>query len=540
MEEIRCRCLLDCPDLKFNSTCLLKPNAKCYKKLFINEDGEEELHAGCLPSQASKLDQCSKYTDPDFTLQTDLKCCNNGSMCNDQLHVSLHKPTENEENGYNIIIAIITIIFFLLFSTVVFWYTRRLCRREAERRRQIENENKNANRPVLHGRNGKHRGGGEMMNDWSSLVDTSSGSGMPLLTQRTVSKQIETVKEIGRGRYGTVMLGKWREEKVALKIFNSTDEDSWFRETEIYQTVLLRHENILGFIAADISGTGSWTQLFLITEYHENGSLFDYLQRKTVSVSEALKLAHTACSGLAHLHMEITGTKGKPAIAHRDIKSKNILVKQDGQCCIADMGLAVRYSRAVDKVDVGTYDRSRRQGTIRYMAPEVLAQRYHFDSFEAYTASDVYSFALVMWEILNRTDVGNGLVENYHVPYYDMVGADPDFDEMRKVVVAGNVRPEIMKHWVEHPVLSVFVTTMRECWSSRPESRLAMLRVRKTLRHIVNGFQKPEESSNSASDSSGSDRKPSESSSSEPLTSTTDPVEGRPPNAEPIHQTLIC
>lgn len=50
-------------------------------------------------------------------------------------------------------------------------------------------------------------------------------------------------------------------------------------------------------------------------------------------------------AGLAHLHMEITGTKGKPAIAHRDVKSKNILVKHDGQCCIADMGLAVRYSR---------------------------------------------------------------------------------------------------------------------------------------------------------------------------------------------------
>ena len=36
---------------------------------------------------------------------------------------------------------------------------------------------------------------------------------------------------------------------------------------------------------------------------------------------------------------------GKPAIAHRDIKSKNILVKKNGTCCIADLGLAVRYVR---------------------------------------------------------------------------------------------------------------------------------------------------------------------------------------------------
>ena len=43
-----------------------------------------------------------------------------------------------------------------------------------------------------------------------------------------------------------VMLGKWREENVALKIFFSKDEDSWQRETEIYQAYQLRHENILG------------------------------------------------------------------------------------------------------------------------------------------------------------------------------------------------------------------------------------------------------------------------------------------------------
>lgn len=38
---------------------------------------------------------------------------------------------------------------------------------------------------------------------------------------------------------------------------------------------------------------------------------------------------------------------GKPSIAHRDIKSKNILVKKNGTCCIADLGLAVRYLRWV-------------------------------------------------------------------------------------------------------------------------------------------------------------------------------------------------
>lgn len=43
---------------------------------------------------------------------------------------------------------------------------------------------------------------------------------------------------------------------------------------------------------------------------------------------------------------------GKPAIAHRDLKSKNILVKKNGTCCIADLGLAVRHDSATDTIDI--------------------------------------------------------------------------------------------------------------------------------------------------------------------------------------------
>lgn len=163
--------------------------------------------------------------------------------------------------------------------------------------------------------------------------------------------------------------GQWQGENVAVKIFSSRDEKSWFRETEIYNTVLLRHENILGelflllfvfyakahsfalaifsfvilfspgFMASDMTSRNSSTQLWLITHYHENGSLYDYLQRVAVETSEGLAMAASIASGLVHLHTEIFGTEGKPAIAHRDLKSKNILVTKDLRCCIADLGL---------------------------------------------------------------------------------------------------------------------------------------------------------------------------------------------------------
>lgn len=59
---------------------------------------------------------------------------------------------------------------------------------------------------------------------------------------------------------------------------------------------------------------------------------------------------------------------GKPAIAHRDLKSKNILVKSNLSCVIGDLGLAVRHNVASDSVDVPS---TNRVGTKRYMAPEV-------------------------------------------------------------------------------------------------------------------------------------------------------------------------
>lgn len=79
-------------------------------------------------------------------------------------------------------------------------------------------------------------------------------AGLPLFVQRTVARTIVLQEIIGKGRFGEVWRGKWRGGDVAVKIFSSREERSWFREAEIYQTIMLRHENILGFIAADNKG----------------------------------------------------------------------------------------------------------------------------------------------------------------------------------------------------------------------------------------------------------------------------------------------
>lgn len=312
------------------------------------------------------------------------------------------------------------------------------------------------------------------------MTTSGSGSGLPLLVQRTIARTIVLQESIGKGRFGEVWRGKWRGEEVAVKIFSSREERSWFREAEIYQTVMLRHENILGFIAADNKDNGTWTQLWLVSDYHEHGSLFDYLNRYTVTVEGMIKLALSTASGLAHLHMEIVGTQGKPAIAHRDLKSKNILVKKNGTCCIADLGLAVRHDSATDTIDIAP---NHRVGTKRYMAPEVLDDSINMKHFESFKRADIYAMGLVFWEIARRCSVG-GIHEDYQLPYYDLVPSDPSVEEMRKVVCEQKLRPNIPNRWQSCEALRVMAKIMRECWYANGAARLTALRIKKTLSQL--------------------------------------------------------
>lgn len=308
-------------------------------------------------------------------------------------------------------------------------------------------------------------------------MTSGSGSGLPLLIQRTIAKQVSLHECIGKGRYGEVWMGLWHGERVAVKIFFSRDEESWKRETEIYSTVLLRHDNILGYIGSDMTSRNSCTQLWLITHYYPFGSLYDYLNRTALSHHQMFTICLSIANGLVHLHTEIFGTEGKPAIAHRDFKSKNILVREDGTCVIADFGLAVTHTQTTGKIDIGN---NPKVGTKRYMAPEVLDDSINMECFESLRRADIYAVSLIFWETCRRT-ISSGIAEEYKVPYYDVVSNDPSFEEMKKVVVTDNYRPSLPNRWVSDSPLNGMCKLMRECWHQNPSVRLPALRIKKSL-----------------------------------------------------------
>merc|ERR1719282_1354530 len=323
------------------------------------------------------------------------------------------------------------------------------------------------------------------LQDWMSTNGSGSGSGLPLLLQRTVARQICLQEVIGRGRFGEVRRGEWRGSNVAVKIFSSLDEKSWVREVEVYQTSMLRHDNILGFIAADNKDDGTCTQLWLITHYMEKGSLYDYLTLHTVTADQAVKICLDIATGLTHLHLEIQGTQGKPAIAHRDLKSKNILVSGEAgamTCAIGDLGLAVRHNSGSNSLDMPL---NCKVGTKRYLAPEVLDGSIKESDFESFKQGDIYALGLVMWEVVYRIQISPSISPAYQPPYWDVVGIDPSLDEMRKVVCLDQQRPELPSDWQRtrepHSSLS---RIMSECWYSDPSARLTALRIKKTLQKM--------------------------------------------------------
>ncbi|XP_031630981.1 TGF-beta receptor type-1 isoform X2 [Contarinia nasturtii] len=411
-----------------------------------------------------------------------VKCCSI-DYCNNDSTIRLYPSGQGAESFYSELTTwdLIFMIFgatflFCMVTLSSYWYMQR--RKRGTGMRPFSPSEDSVCDPILNG---------NTIQDIIEMTTSGSGSaGLPLLVQRSIARQIQLIEVIGKGRFGEVWRGSWRGEFVAVKIFSSREECSWFREAEIYQTVMLRHENILGFIAADNKDNGTWTQLWLVTDFHENGSLFDFLTMRTVDTKVMLAMALSIATGLAHLHMDIVGTRGKPAIAHRDLKSKNILVKSNLTCAIGDLGLAVRHDIKTDTVDIPS---NHRVGTKRYMSPEVLDESMNMNHFDSFKRADVYAFGLILWEISRRCNFG-GVYDEYQLPYYDMVQPDPTIEEMRKVVCVDKLRPSIPNRWHVSDELSIIANVMRECWYHNPGARLTALRIKKSLAYPKNYDEK--------------------------------------------------
>uniref|UniRef100_A0A8C9XCS5 Serine/threonine-protein kinase receptor n=1 Tax=Sander lucioperca TaxID=283035 RepID=A0A8C9XCS5_SANLU len=300
------------------------------------------------------------------------------------------------------------------------------------------------------------------------LVPTQDPGPMPpspLLGQ----KPLQLLEVKARGRFGCVWKAQLLSEYVAVKIFPLQNKHSWQNEYEMFCVSGMRHENLLQFIGGEKRGSDTELELWLITAYHEKGSLCDYLKANVLSWSELCLIAQSMSRGLAYLHQDIPGHKDghKPAIAHRDFKSKNVLLKSNLTACIADFGLALRFEAGTSPGDTHG-----QVGTRRYMAPEVLEGAISFQR-DSFLRIDMYAVGLVLWELASRCKAADGPLDEYMLPYEEEVGQHPSLEDMQEVVVHKKLRPTLRECWQKHTGLSLLCETMEECWDGEAEARLS-------------------------------------------------------------------
>ncbi|KAH9795579.1 protein kinase domain-containing protein [Citrus sinensis] len=286
------------------------------------------------------------------------------------------------------------------------------------------------------------------------LVDLALGNFDISTLQIIKNEDLEELKELGSGTFGTVYHGKWRGTDVAIKRIKkscftgrSSEQErltlEFWREAEILSK--LHHPNVVAFYGVVQDGPGG--TLATVTEFMVNGSLRHVLLSKERHLDRRKRLiiAMDAAFGMEYLHSK--------NIVHFDLKCDNLLVNLKDPirpiCKVGDFGLS--------KIKRNTLVTGGVRGTLPWMAPELL----NGSSSKVSEKVDVFSFGIVLWEILT----GEEPYANMH--YGAIIGG----------IVNNTLRPPVPGYCD-----SEWRLLMEQCWAPDPVVRPSFTEIARRLR----------------------------------------------------------
>ncbi|XP_071739349.1 uncharacterized protein [Rutidosis leptorrhynchoides] len=201
---------------------------------------------------------------------------------------------------------------------------------------------------------------------------------------------------IGRGGYGSVYKGELalsgkHTTTVAVKRLDSNLTGQGHKEflMEIQILSRLKHPNLVSLVGFCDEGP----ERILVYEYAHRGGLDKYLINTVVhsgsplplTWKQRLNICVDAARGLDYLHNR---AEEHLRVIHRDVKSSNILIDNNGKAMITDFGLSLANNTGDSFLSTIIV------GTLGYIDPE------YAQTGVLTKASDVYSFGVVLFEVL--------------------------------------------------------------------------------------------------------------------------------------------
>ena len=269
-------------------------------------------------------------------------------------------------------------------------------------------------------------------------------------------KAFDKLEKIGEGGFAKVVKIRNKITGIAYAakiLFNEINEYSSAQITDISREVnilaKLSYPSIIKFIGYSPINFNQLPKTTMVTEYLKNGSLFSILDQERRGISPScwsptkkLINIYGIASGMSYLHSQ--------NIVHRDLKPQNILEDDQLYPKISDFGLS---KILLQEMDSNTEKSSSGiKGTPAYISPETWEYGEHTK------ASDVYSFSLIVYEIITS-----------EIPFmeYDNIYL------LVKSIIKGD-RPKI-----DQSLNPTYESLIKRCWSNE-------LNERPTFEEIVN------------------------------------------------------
>ncbi|XP_053729090.1 ankyrin repeat and protein kinase domain-containing protein 1 isoform X1 [Synchiropus splendidus] len=265
--------------------------------------------------------------------------------------------------------------------------------------------------------------------------------------------------KVGESRFGQVYQVRLKDgqQRRALKVFDSTACADDFHRT-LAEAVSVISKVKCKYIVSVYGACDDAPAVLM--EYMSNGSLNNLLTSHTLMWPKKFQMIHEASMGMHFLH----GLQ--PPLLHLNLKTSNVLVDGHLHVKISDFGIVQWEEGMTNRLFMELLTA---RGNVSFIPPETFSQ----SSERPGTAFDVYSFGIIMWEILAQQKPHAGCcmtsvilsVSHGKRPRVEMI-------------------PEPRPRWCDH-----MVGIMTRCWDRERRKRPEFTDVVRDLEGLCNGVE---------------------------------------------------